>query len=139
MSTMKGMEVQQKRKCKVIALNGKSLGVLGEDNMIRKISANIVHNAKFEYFIMFLIVFSSMLLTLEGPYLDPDGPLSQKMKVIDIVVTLLFLSELILKVITQGLICNGSDSYLLSLWNILDFIIVFLSLLLIILEDFKTG
>ena len=74
-----------------------------------------------------------MLLTLEGPYLDPDGDLSKKLKKIDCVVTVLFLFELILKVVMHGLIFNGPDSYLLNSWNILDFIIVFLSLLLLIL------
>ena len=48
---------------------------------------------------------------------------------IDIAVTILFTFELILKVIVLGFLLNGKDSYIRNAWNIMDFIIVAISLI----------
>ena len=80
MASFKSQEILQKKLNKNLALSGKSLGFLGVDHKIRQFSARVILSPKFEYFILILIIFSSMLLTLEGPYLDPNGDLSQKLK-----------------------------------------------------------
>jgi hypothetical protein len=47
---------------------------------------------------------------------------------IDYFITAIFTVECILKVISYGFVRNGEDSYLRSGWNILDFLIVVVSL-----------
>jgi hypothetical protein len=37
--------------------------------------------------------------------------------------------EAVVKIISRGFVCNGPRSYLLSAWNILDLVIVFVSVL----------
>lgn len=74
-----------------------------------------------------MIVFSTILLTLENPLDDPDGEKAKILFYIDIVVTTIFVIELLLKVLVTGFMFNGLESYIRSPWNILDFIIVLFS------------
>lgn len=46
---------------------------------------------------------------------------------IDIITTALFVIELILKLISFGLIVNGPWSYLRGIWNLMDFAIIIVS------------
>lgn len=48
---------------------------------------------------------------------------------IDIVITSFFGIEAVLKIIVNGLVINGSESYLRVSWNIMDFITVFFSVI----------
>lgn len=70
------------------------------------------------------------MLTFEGPNTDPNGSGAKVLQKLDYVVTLIFLCELIAKVVVFGLIANGPDSYLKSPWNVLDFFIVGVSIML---------
>ena len=97
---------------------------------MREISKNKI----FETFILGLIVFSSALLTFETPFLDPNGKFTKKLEEIDFWVTMIFTFEMSTKILSQGLIINGKDSYLRDAWNVLDFIIVMFSLLLLVLD-----
>merc|ERR1712185_647916 len=50
--------------------------------------------------------------------------------ILDIIFTIIFLYEMLVKIITFGFVFNGKDSYLTSsAWNRLDFIIVVVALL----------
>ena len=51
------------------------------------------------------------------------------MHVLDAIITGIFCIEAMIKIITMGFIFNGRKSYLLQLWNLLDFSIVMLSLI----------
>ena len=96
-------------------------------------------NKIFENFVLGLIVFSSALLTFESPLMDPEGDLAKMLNVIDFWVTMIFTFEMTAKILSYGLIFNGPDSYLKSPWNILDFIIVTMSLFLIIFNIHGQG
>ena len=50
----------------------------------------------------------------------------------DLVWTVIFVAECSLKVIALGFVCNGKTSYLRDYWNILDFGVVVVSLLLLL-------
>ena len=49
--------------------------------------------------------------------------------------TILFTFEVIFKVIAHGFLLNGKNSYLRNHWNILDFIIVVISLVSVSIPD----
>ena len=53
---------------------------------------------------------------------------------LDIIFSGIFTIEAILKIIAHGLIINGENSYLQKSWNILDFVIVLLSILSIFFD-----
>jgi hypothetical protein len=75
-----------------------------------------------------MILFSTILLTLENPLDNPKGEKVAVLMQIDFVVTFIFVAEFLLKVIMTGFLFNGKNSYLRNSWNIMDFIIVFFSL-----------
>jgi hypothetical protein len=108
-------------------------------NKIRELCRKTVGYQHFDNFILFLIGFSTILLTLENPLDDPNGEKNQTLAKIDIVISTIFTIELLLKVAVYGFIINGPESYMLNPWNIMDFIIVVFSLTSIILSDVDLG
>jgi hypothetical protein len=74
-----------------------------------------------------MIVFSTILLTLENPLDDPNGKKAAVLFDIDIFVTIIFVLEFVFKVTTTGFLFNGQDSYLRNSWNDIDFVIVLFS------------
>ena len=93
----------------------------------------IIGNQVFENFILFMIGFSSILLTFEGPLLDPNGREASILAQLDKAVTWIFISECVFKIIVFGFIANGKNSYLQNSWNILDFFIVIMSTMLLVM------
>lgn len=76
-----------------------------------------------------VILLSSIELAMNGPLLDPESNYSRNLWIIDLITTIIFIVECCLKVVTFGLLFNGKRSYLRRGWNVLDFIIVILSIL----------
>lgn len=77
---------------------------------------------------------STCTLAFEHPL---ENPKSEKMKVldqIDLVFTSIFCFEAVLKIIALGFIINGRRSYLRDSWNVLDFLIVVLSVVSLSLD-----
>lgn len=75
-----------------------------------------------------LIFFSSVTLALEEPGLDDNSNLARFLNTAEPIVTVLFLIEMILKIIVQGFIfCK--QAYLRYSWNVIDFFVVVVSLI----------
>ena len=83
----------------------------------------------FDPFILLMICFSTVLLTLESPLQDPNGRTMQVLHSIDTSVTAIFVLEMALKVVVMGFVANGRNSYLRNAWNVIDFAIVVFSLI----------
>jgi hypothetical protein len=82
----------------------------------------------FENFILVLIIISTILLSFQNPLSNPDGEFQKVLDVIDSVMVALFLTEALLKIVVLGFIFNGETSYLRSGWNIIDFLVVAVSI-----------
>lgn len=54
--------------------------------------------------ILILIIFTSITLAIENPLLDPESDISKALFIIDIVTTVIFTLEVLIKVIASGLI-----------------------------------
>jgi len=119
MGTIKLLEVQNasKPKGKIIDLVGNSLFIMGPENAFRALCAKIVGHPYFDSFILLLIGFSTILLALENPLDDPQSDGVQTLKQIDVVVSIIFTCELVIKVIVYGFCFNGEDSYITNSWN----------------------
>ena len=85
---------------------------------------------------IFLILASTISLTLDNPLDDPNSKMQNYLFVFNIILTGLFSLEAALKIITFGFLFNGQKSYLRNWWNFLDFFVV--SIALIDLLPFKT-
>lgn len=90
----------------------------------------IVVSQKFDYVILFFILISSVYLVLDNPLNDPNGKLQHVLDKIDYSLTSVFIFEAFLKIFAFGFLLNGKQSYLRNYWNIIDFVIVFLSVCL---------
>jgi Ion transport protein len=82
-----------------------------------------------------MISISSIMLALDNPLNDPKGTLSTVLNYSDMIFTSIFAFEFLLRVIVHGVIFNGENSYLRSSSNIMDFLIVALSILSLALEN----
>ena len=113
--------------------------VMGPDNRFRIFINQIVKSQRFDMFILILIAFSSILLALDNPLNDPRSTLAKFLEYSDFVLTALFLAESLMKIIAFGLMFNGEISYLRNGWNIIDFVVVVISIasLLVTGKKFK--
>lgn len=119
-------------------LRGRSLYLFPASNPFRKFLHRIVFFSYFDTIVLFLIIISSILLAMDNPLNDPNGEMSQTLGTLNIIITALFTLECAIKIIVMGFVWNGRRSYMRNGWNILDFIIVLLSLASLGLGD-STG
>jgi len=117
--------------------NGKSLFLFSETSLFRKLCGYIVYFRYFDSFILFMILVSTILLTLDNPLDDPKGPKHTLLLQLDILLTLIFTLECALKIIVYGFLINGKKSYLRSAWNVLDFFIVIIAIISLITTDIE--
>ena len=129
------LEDNEETSKKVVDLYGRSLFLLGTKNCFRNLCAKIVNYRHFDNFIIVMILFSTLLLTVESPLDDPKGSKADFLFYTDIFVTTIFTFECFSKIIVFGFLFNGKDSYLRLAWNILDFIIVLVALVSLTFSD----
>ena len=83
----------------------------------------------FDYIIIFFILVSSVHLALDRPLLDKNSSFKKALHVIDILLTVVFSLEAVLKIFGFGIYFSGRRSYFRSSWNLLDFIVVIFSVI----------
>ena len=108
-------------------LPGRSLCIFSPRNRIRHWLKTIIIHKYFEWAILFLIFLSTFLIVVENPN-RKAGPTTTKLyKILDNLMTFCFMLECLVKIIVWGFCCNGSDSYIKSGWNKMDFFIILIS------------
>jgi len=75
-------------------------------------------------------------MAVESPLLDPKGQEIAVLKILDKIMTVIFVIELLIKVVAYGLIFNGKTSYLKDGWSQIDFIIVLASISSMAFENY---
>ena len=93
----------------------------------------IIENPYFEGFIYHMIALNSLLLMLDQPILS-DVYQKETIQLILLIVSIIFIAEAVIKIIVMGFYF-GKNAYLKDSWNVLDFIIVFFSILTMILSS----
>ena len=93
----------------------------------------MVDSTAFEFFIIGVIVISSIHIALYSPLNDPKGTKSKVLYYIDISLNSIFTFEILAKIIAFGFYFNGKDSYLKNEWNVVDFLIVLVSVIIIVI------
>jgi hypothetical protein len=125
---------QKKTTEKTVDIHGRSLCLFGNNFFRRGISKVATHRF-FDPIVLFFIIASTIAMTIESPLDDPAGEKIRILFYVDIVFTVVFLCELVVKVITYGFMCNGQKSYIRNSWNILDFFIVVFSVVSIAFQE----
>ena len=116
------------------SLEGRSLLLFSNQNALRQWLTRVVNSKIFEVVIITFIVISTLTLAFESPLDDPQGTKMKVLVKIDLVMTFIFTSEAVLKIIAYGFMFNGKESYMRSAWNVLDFIIVVSALISLIFD-----
>lgn len=113
---------------------GRALFLLGPKNPVRRRCSAVVTNPGFDRFTLVLIGISSIALALDNPLRDPDSRVSAVLDYAEVVLTVLFSLEMAFKVLAYGFVCMPG-AYLRSSWNILDFLVVVVSVVQLTADD----
>jgi len=105
----------------------RTLFLFGPRNPLRALCANTVSHHYFDGFILLLIVISSACLVADDPMMDPNCSFSTNLQYFDMCLTACFTLEMLMKIVAVGFFLQPR-AYLRSSWNLLDFIVVFVSL-----------
>jgi hypothetical protein len=114
-----------------------ALFIFSYDNPIRANFRDFVNHAYFAGFVYHMIALNSLLLALDEPRLS-DMYQKKSINVLLETISVIFVVEFVIKVIVMGFYW-GDRTYLKDPWNILDFVIVFFSVVTWLLEAYATG
>lgn len=117
-------------------LEDRSFYIFSNENFIRKFCGKIILHKYFELFVVLMIIISSIFLALDAPHLKRTSTLAIVISYTDIFFTSFFVLEMLIKMIAMGVLLTPK-AYLKNGWNILDFIVVILSLLSLSLKTFN--
>ena len=107
---------------------GTSLSVLSPENKFRQVCAWIFDLRHFDNFSNVMVLFSTVLLAIDSPLDDPKSRKQELLTILDYFTTTIFSMESIIKIVVFGLLFNGKRSYLRVPWNVLDCLVVLVSL-----------
>jgi hypothetical protein len=102
--------------------------ILSRKNPVRIAASKVANNKVFDNFILACILISSCFMALDHPLNDPRGPLPTFLRFSNTFFSIAFFIEMILKMLSMGL-WWGKTCYLRNSWNILDFVVVCVSLI----------
>ena len=109
----------------------RSLFCMGQTNMLRSGLVRVMVNKWFERFITLCIILNSILLASKEYKMNYDAAYKSEwnelLDKIDVVFSLIFLVECIIKVISMGFMLGHKKTYIRDAWNIMDFLIVIIS------------
>ena len=100
--------------------------------------SKIVVNNMFEMLIFMTVMFSAIFMVFEDPLADPEWEFLKVAGTINLIITSIFITELVMKIFVLGFLFNGPNSYLRNGWNALDFAIVMFSIIGIIVENLSS-
>jgi hypothetical protein len=127
-SPMSGEELEIEAPSMALKMpHDRSLFLFGDKNPFRLLCFKIASHPKFDNTILVLIIISSVLMAADNPLWNPNSPQNKAFWVMDVIFTIVFTCELLVKVIALGFIMHDG-SYMRSGWNNLDFVIVIVSI-----------
>nr|XP_015197992.1 PREDICTED: voltage-dependent L-type calcium channel subunit alpha-1S isoform X1 [Lepisosteus oculatus] len=107
--------------------------IFGPQNKIRKLCHRIVNATTFTNFILLFILLSSISLAAEDP-IDPESFRNKILGYFDIVFTVVFTAEIVLKMTTYGAFLH-KGSFCRNYFNILDLLVVGVSLISFVIQS----
>ncbi|XP_074525801.1 voltage-dependent T-type calcium channel subunit alpha-1H-like [Halichoeres trimaculatus] len=115
-----------------------SFYVFSPQNRFRIICHRVVSHWVFDFIILFIIFLSCVSIAVERPGIDPQSTERFILNISFYVISALFIVEMLLKVVALGLVF-GKNSYCRSLWNIIDGLLVILSVVQILVSLISKG
>ncbi|CTQ87048.1 Voltage-dependent T-type calcium channel subunit alpha [Caenorhabditis elegans] len=115
-----------------------SLFLMGPKNPLRIKCLQTTQKKWFDYTVLFFIGINCITLAMERPSIPPDSFERQFLHISGYIFTVIFTGEMMMKVIANGCFI-GQAAYFKDGWNILDGILVVISLINIAFELLATG
>uniref|UniRef100_A0A1I7USK1 Voltage-dependent T-type calcium channel subunit alpha n=1 Tax=Caenorhabditis tropicalis TaxID=1561998 RepID=A0A1I7USK1_9PELO len=115
-----------------------SLFLMGPKNPLRIKCLQTTQKKWFDYTILFFIGINCITLAMERPSIPPDSFERRFLQVSGYIFTIIFTGEMMMKVIANGCFI-GQSAYFKDGWNILDGILVVISLINVSFELLATG
>ncbi|XP_076122841.1 voltage-dependent T-type calcium channel subunit alpha-1H [Alosa pseudoharengus] len=105
-----------------------SLYLFSRENKFRQICQRVIGHRMFDHVVLVFIFLNCITIALEHPNIKNDSTERWFLSVSNYVFTVIFIAEMTVKVVALGFY-SGKDTYLQSTWNVLDGILVFVSIL----------
>ena len=105
---------------------------------VRKICATLVSKPWFDHIILVFIGLNCVTLAMERPLIPPDSIERAFLSVSNYVFTFVFAVEMLVKVIAVGMF-YGHNAYFTSGWNVMDGLLVSVSIVDILMSLLSSG
>ncbi|XP_026180719.1 voltage-dependent T-type calcium channel subunit alpha-1I [Mastacembelus armatus] len=115
-----------------------TLYLFSPENLCRVWCQGVISHKLFDHVVLVFIFLNCITIALERPDIQPHSTERVFLSVSNYIFTVIFLAEMAIKVVALGF-CFGKQSYLQSSWNILDGVLVFVSLVDILVSLAYTG
>ncbi|XP_068605770.1 voltage-dependent T-type calcium channel subunit alpha-1H [Brachionichthys hirsutus] len=115
-----------------------TLYLFSPENRFRMWCQSVISHKLFDHVVLVFIFLNCITIALERPEIQPLSTERLFLSVSNYVFTSIFLAEMAMKVVALGF-CFGKQTYLQSSWNILDGLLVFVSLVDILVSLAYTG
>ncbi|KAJ8345184.1 hypothetical protein SKAU_G00293770 [Synaphobranchus kaupii] len=115
-----------------------SLYLFSPQNQFRVASQRVIAHKMFDHIVLVFIFLNCITIALERPDILPHSTERVFLSVSNYIFTVIFVAEMTMKVVAHGF-CSGTDSFLQSSWNILDGVLVFVSLVDILVSLASAG
>ncbi|GLD60691.1 voltage-dependent T-type calcium channel subunit alpha-1H-like protein, partial [Lates japonicus] len=115
-----------------------SLYLFSPNNRFRLWCQRVVDHKMFDHVVLLFIFLNCITIALERPDIQPNSMERVFLSVSNYIFTVIFVGEMMIKVVAMGLYF-GSGVYLQSSWNILDGLLVFVSLVDILVSIASAG
>ena len=102
-------------------------GCLPPDDVFRRRCRDLIESAEVDRMLMITVLVSSIALTVDTPRLEAQSIIGTLIPLFNFLFTAAFTFEAVVKSLAYGFICTP-DAYLKSGWNILDFVLLLISL-----------
>ncbi|XP_038274928.1 voltage-dependent T-type calcium channel subunit alpha-1H isoform X3 [Dermochelys coriacea] len=115
-----------------------SLYLFSPQNRIRAMCQKVIAHKMFDHVVLVFIFLNCITIALERPDIDPHSMERIFLSVSNYIFTAIFVVEMMVKVVALGFF-SGENTYLQSSWNVLDGILVFVSIIDIIVSMASAG
>ncbi|KFP84358.1 Voltage-dependent T-type calcium channel subunit alpha-1I, partial [Acanthisitta chloris] len=132
----KALEPYKPRWCKTH--EDWALYLFSPQNRFRVMCQKVIAHKMFDHVVLVFIFLNCITIALERPDIDPLSTERIFLSVSNYIFTAIFVAEMMVKVVALGFF-SGENTYLQSSWNVLDGVLVFVSIIDIIVSMASAG
>ncbi|KAM9210658.1 voltage-dependent T-type calcium channel subunit alpha-1H [Dugong dugon] len=115
-----------------------ALYIFSPQNRFRVVCQKVIAHKMFDHVVLVFIFLNCITIALERPDIDPGSTERVFLSVSNYIFTAIFVVEMMVKVVALGLV-SGEHAYLQSSWNVLDGLLVLVSLVDIVVAMASAG